>query len=209
MAVCAWHEPSPACRGRWAGRQRRSGLVGSCSPRPQKILSCNSEEGRQNDRSRGGAVPIAVCNWHAPSPACPGRRAVWHLRSGLVGGSSPPPQNPLPEPSAGQDKRMVGRRQSSTGDTHELRDGPSQPCGGVGGVGAAGRGYLAAVLPRRDTCEELVVDTTVGSFGRNPRGLRALSQTAGVPIMMGCVSRDPPPESLFPIPIPESLIPQP
>ncbi|KAJ1473208.1 hypothetical protein T484DRAFT_1837384 [Baffinella frigidus] len=39
----------------------------------------------------------------------------------------------------------------------------------------------------------LVVDTTVGSLGRNTRGLRALSQTAGVPIIMGCVSRDPPP----------------
>jgi len=79
------------------------------------------------------------------------------LAGGLVGTSVlgwlaallPLLKDPLPEPSAGQDKRMAGRRQSSAGDTHELRDGPSRPCGGVGGVGAAGRGYLAAVLPSK------------------------------------------------------------
>jgi hypothetical protein len=159
MAVCAWHEPSPACRGRWGGRHRRSGLFCVCSPSPQKILFYHSEEGRQGGRGRGGAVLTAGCARHEPSPASSGQRAGRHRRSGTVGGSSPPPKDPLPE-------RLFSA---------------------AGGL--------------------LLVDTTVGTLGRNPRGLRALSQTAGVPIIMGCVSREPPPE--FPIPTPESLIPQP
>ena len=49
MAVCAWHEPSPSCRGRWAGSHRRSGLVGSCSPLPQKFYSSEgAAAGRQS-----------------------------------------------------------------------------------------------------------------------------------------------------------------
>jgi hypothetical protein len=114
-------------------------------------------------------------------------------------------KDPLPEPSAGEDRRVAGRRQSSTRDAHELREGPSRPFGGGGGVSAAGRGYLAAVL-RGGRVAGGGHDSRQSP---NPRGPRALSQTAGVPIIMGCVSREPPPESLFPIPIPESLIPEP
>jgi len=46
--------------------------------------------------------------------------------------------------------------------------------------------------PHQEAGGVLVVDTTVSAFGRNPRGLRTLSQTTGVPIVMGsCTSHCP------------------
>ena len=50
MAVYIWNEPCPASRGRWAGRYRRSELVGSCSPLYKETLSATVREGRVGGR---------------------------------------------------------------------------------------------------------------------------------------------------------------
>ena len=79
MALGAWHEHSSACRGRSAGRHLRPVLVGSFYPLPRTSLATASNEGRQEGRPH---VPAAGCALHDPSPACAGRWAGGHRRSG-------------------------------------------------------------------------------------------------------------------------------
>jgi hypothetical protein len=148
MAVCAWHEPSPSCRGRWAGRHRRSGAG-------LRLFSPSSKDPFLQQRGRGGRASgrveelfqwLCALGMNPPQPVLAGG-PVGTAVLGWLAALLPLVKDPVPEPSAGEDRRVAGRRQSSAGDTHELRDGPSRPGGGGGGVGAAGRGYLAAVLP--------------------------------------------------------------
>jgi hypothetical protein len=150
MAVCAWHEPSPACRGRWTGRHR-------CSGAGLRLFCSFSKDPFLQQRERGGRATGRVEELFQWLYAISAHPPQTFLASGAVGSAvlgwmaAPPPllKDPLPEPSAGEDRRMVGRRQSITGDTHELCDGPLRLGGGMGGLGAAVRFYLATVPPSK------------------------------------------------------------
>jgi hypothetical protein len=66
---------------------------------------------------------------------------------GLLAALLPLLKDLFPDPSAGEDMGVARSRHSSVRGTHQLCELQARPGVAVGGVGAAGRGYLAAVLP--------------------------------------------------------------
>jgi hypothetical protein len=79
----------------------------------------------------------------------------------------------LLQPSVDEDRRVAGSMEGSVQGTHELWVGQTRPVVAVGLSSAAGRGYLAAVLPLR-MC--LLLEPPRGKTGGQRGGGKALTE---------------------------------
>jgi hypothetical protein len=72
---------------------------------------------------------------------------------------------------------VAGSTDGCAPGTYELREGRTRPVVAVGGVSAAGRGYLAAVLPLRMS---LLLEPPRGKTGGQRGGCKALTEAQPV-----------------------------